>query len=100
MANILVRVCTRRDRYILVVAFCRHQHHQEKGEIMAGQIIVQGKLDYADGAYLITVKRPFKTRYLGYYIHAYIGKTITISLEEKEEEPALTHNLAVALAGA
>jgi len=53
---------------------------------MALQIIVEGRLDFADGAYLITVKRPLKTRYLGYYIHPYIGKHIVISYEEPEEE--------------
>jgi len=53
---------------------------------MAQQIIVSGKLDYADGTFLIRDERTLKTRSLAYYIAPCIGKRIVVSLEEPEEE--------------
>lgn len=49
------------------------------------KIIVRGKLDYAEGSYLIRPVGATK-KYLSAYIHPHIGKRIIISLEEPEEQ--------------
>lgn len=69
---------------------------------MALQIIVKGKLDYADGQYLITDDRTFQTRYLWHYIDPYVGKTLVISLEEPEKEldPVVKKRLKMVLQNA
>jgi len=65
-------------------------------------IIVSGKLDYADGGYLVTDDRTLQTRYLRHYIDPYVGKRIVISLvePEKELEPAIKRRLERVAAGA
>ena len=55
------------------------------------EIIVKGKLDYADGSYLITEEGTALTCRLGYFLARHTGKTIVISLEE--EEPILNANV-------
>jgi len=53
---------------------------------MALQIIVEGKLDYAEGKWLIWPGGASYPRHISTYIHPYIGKHIVISYEEPEEE--------------
>jgi len=69
---------------------------------MAQQIIVSGKLDYADGQYLIRDDETHKMRQLGYHIGAYIGKRIVVSAEEPEKEldPVIDERLQKVLVNA
>jgi len=69
--------------------------------MMANQIIARGEVIVGfTECWLLDHERNEYFSVGGDWAAEYVGRTLVISLEEKEEEQELSHNLAVVLVGA